>query len=320
MPMPIDVNDMTPRSLTVLQAAPRAFCAGVDRAIEIVERLLDQESAPIYVRKQIVHNVNVVRGLEERGAVFVDELDQVPGGATVVFSAHGVSPAVRREAEERGLHAIDATCPLVNKVHAEARRFAQRGDTVALVGHQPHEEVEGILGESPGQIILVETADDVERIPADAQVSYVMQTTLAIDEVAPVVDALRARFPDLRGSDSDTICYATTNRQRAVRAVSENADVIFVVGSENSSNAQRMVEVAGRAGTPAYLIDDAGDIKPEWLHDAKVVGLSASASAPETLVAEVVEALRGHATVEVLEREVTKESVHFVLPKEVREG
>jgi len=318
MPMRLDVTDTAPRSLTVLQASPRAFCAGVERAIEIVERLLDQQGPPVYVRKQIVHNVHVVRGLEERGAVFVEELLEVPPGSTVVFSAHGISPAVWTEAEERGLRAIDATCPLVMKVHAEARRFARRGDTIILVGHHGHEEVEGILGEAPEQIILVETVEDVERIAASGHVSYLMQTTLALDEAAAVVDALRARFPDLVGPDSDDICYATTNRQNAVRAVADDADVILVVGSKNSSNSTRLVDIARRSDTPAYLIDDSGDIDPEWLREANVVGLSAGASASQTLVAEVVEALRRYGAVEIIEREVTKESVSFVLPTEVR--
>jgi 4-hydroxy-3-methylbut-2-enyl diphosphate reductase len=307
-----------PRSLTVLQASPRAFCAGVERAIEVVERLLDQQGPPLYVRKQIVHNVHVVRGLEERGAVFVEELSEVPAGSTVVFSAHGVSPAVWTEAEERGLRVIDATCPLVTKVHAEARRFARRGDTIVLIGHHGHEEVEGTLGEAPEQIVVVETVEDVARISARGQVSYLTQTTLAVDEAAAVVEALRARFPNLDGPFSDDICYATTNRQNAVRAVAKDADVILVVGSHNSSNSKRLVDVARSVGVAAYLIDDSRDIDPEWLRDARVVGLSAGASASPALVAEVVEALRLLGTVEIIEREVTKESVNFVLPKEVR--
>jgi 4-hydroxy-3-methylbut-2-enyl diphosphate reductase len=259
-----------------------------------------------------------VRGLEERGAIFVEELDEVPEGATVVFSAHGISPAVRQDAEDRKLRAVDATCPLVAKVHAEARRFARRGDTIILVGHHGHEEAEGTLGEAPEQTILVETVEDVERLSVSGNVAYLMQTTLAVDDAAIVVDALRARFPELGGPESDDICYATTNRQNAVRAVASDADVILVVGSKNSSNSNRLVDIAHRAGAPAYLIDDAGDINPEWLRDAKVIGLSAGASASPAIVSEVVEALRSYGTVEVLEREVTKESVHFVLPREVR--
>jgi 4-hydroxy-3-methylbut-2-en-1-yl diphosphate reductase len=318
MTVPIEVSDSAPRSLTVLQASPRAFCAGVERAIEIVERLLKREDAPVYVRKQIVHNVHVVRGLEARGAVFVEELDEVPEGATIVFSAHGVSPEVRRDAERRGLRAVDATCPLVAKVHAEARRFAGRGDTIILVGHHGHEESEGTLGEAPEQTVLVETVEDVHRLSVSGPVSYLMQTTLAVDEAVAVVDALQARFSELRGPDSDDICYATTNRQNAVRAVAGDADVILVVGSRNSSNSVRLVEVARRAGARAYLIDDADDIDPEWIRDAKVIGLTAGASASPVLVSEVLESLRGYGDVKVLEREVTKESVHFVLPTEVR--
>jgi 4-hydroxy-3-methylbut-2-enyl diphosphate reductase len=318
--MSTDANkvDGVPRSLTVLQASPRAFCAGVERAIEIVERVLARQKAPVYVRKQIVHNVHVVRSLEDRGAVFVEELSEVPEGATVVFSAHGVSPAVRQEAERRRLQAVDATCPLVAKVHAEARRFAHRGDTIILVGHHGHEESEGTVGEAPEQTILVETVEDVERLSVSGGVSYLMQTTLAVDEAAEVVDALRARFPQLDGPDSDDICYATTNRQNAVRAVAEEADVILVVGSKNSANSKSLVDTAHRAGVPAHLIDDAADIDPEWLRDVRVIGLSAGASASPAVVSDVVEALARYGSVEVLEREVIKESVHFVLPREMR--
>jgi 4-hydroxy-3-methylbut-2-enyl diphosphate reductase len=308
-------------TLTILQASPRAFCAGVERAIEIVERLLDQHGAPIYVRKQIVHNARVVRDLEARGAVFVEELDEVPEGAMVVFSAHGVSPAVRAAAADRDLTAIDATCPLVAKVHAEARRFARRGDTIVLVGHAGHEEAEGTLGEAPEQTMLVQTVADVAKVPEGGRVSYLMQTTLAVDEAATVVDALRERFPDLEGPDSDDICYATTNRQNAVRAIASDADVILVVGSPNSSNSVGLVDIAKRSGVPAYLIGDVADIDPEWLDGARVIGLTAGASAPPALVSEVATALSALSvpgTVEIVEREVTKESVHFVLPSEVR--
>lgn len=249
--------------------------------------------------------------------MFVEELDEVPDAGIVVFSAHGVSPAVRREAGERGLRPIDATCPLVAKVHAEARRFARRGDTIVLVGHHGHQEAEGTVGEAPEQTILVQTVEEVERLSVSGPVSFLMQTTLAVDEAATVVDALRARFPDLKGPDSDDICYATTNRQSAVRAVADEADVILVVGSGISSNSNRLVDIARRAGTPAYLIDDAADIDPHWLRDVRVVGLSAGASASQLIVAEVVEALRSFGTLEVFEREVTKESVHFGLPSEV---
>ncbi|WP_218952097.1 4-hydroxy-3-methylbut-2-enyl diphosphate reductase [Amycolatopsis anabasis] len=305
---------------TILLAAPRSFCAGVERAIEIVERLLEDREPPVYVRKQIVHNRHVVRELETRGAVFVDELDEVPDRATVVFSAHGVSPAVRAEATRRELEVIDATCPLVTKVHAEARRFAARGDTVVLIGHAGHEEVEGTLGEAPEQTVLVQSAADVEtlEVPDPARVSYLTQTTLAVDETTDVVRALRARFPQLRGPGSDDICYATTNRQDALAAIAEEADLVLVVGSANSSNSVRLVELAHRHGTPARLIDDADDLRPEWLRGKRTIGITAGASAPPRLVDSVVEAFSRLGEVTVSERETTRETIHFTLPSAVR--
>jgi len=308
------------RERAVLLAGPRSFCAGVERAIEIVERALELRGAPVYVRKQIVHNTRVVSDLEQRGAVFVDELDEVPDGATVVFSAHGVSPAVRDAAAGRGLSVIDATCPLVSKVHAEARRFAREGFTVALIGHAGHEEVEGTLGEAPESTVLVETAADVAALsPADpSKVAYLMQTTLAVDEAADVAGALRERFPSMRAPGSDDICYATTNRQAAVRAVAEEADLVLVAGSKNSSNSVRLVERSERAGTPAYLIDGATDIQLSWLYGVSVVGLTAGASAPPAVVSEIIAALSGLGTVTVTERVTTTESVQFGLPREVR--
>jgi 4-hydroxy-3-methylbut-2-enyl diphosphate reductase len=308
------------RERTVLLAGPRSFCAGVERAIEIVERALEMRGAPVYVRKQIVHNTRVVSDLEQRGAVFVDELNEVPDGATVVFSAHGVSPAVRAEASGRGLSVIDATCPLVSKVHAEARRFAKEGYTLALIGHAGHEEVEGTLGEAPDSTILVQTAEDVARLNVDdpAKIAYLMQTTLAIDEAADVAGALRDKFPQMRAPGSDDICYATTNRQAAVRAVAADADVVLVAGSANSSNSVRLVERSERAGTPAHLIDDATDIDLSWLAGASVVGLTAGASAPPAVVSEIIAALSGLGTVTVTERVTTTESVQFGLPREVR--
>ncbi|MEJ2853440.1 MULTISPECIES: 4-hydroxy-3-methylbut-2-enyl diphosphate reductase [unclassified Saccharothrix] len=301
----------------VLLASPRSFCAGVERAIEIVERLLAQRGGPIHVRKQIVHNTHVVADLEARGAVFVDELDAVPDGATVVFSAHGVSPAVRAEAARRGLDVIDATCPLVTKVHAEARRFVARGDTVVLIGHAGHEEVEGTLGEDSERIVLVESAADVEslEVPDPARVSYLTQTTLAVDETTEVVAALRAKFPLLRGPASDDICYATTNRQDAVREIAGEADLVLVVGSANSSNSVRLVELARRHGVPAHLVDDVSELRAEWLEGVRVIGVSAGASAPPRLVDEVVEAL-GAWDVQV--RETTRETITFTLPSAVR--
>jgi 4-hydroxy-3-methylbut-2-enyl diphosphate reductase len=271
----------------------------------------------VYVRKQIVHNAHVVADLEARGAVFVDELAEVPSGATVVFSAHGVSPAVRTEAASRRLDVIDATCPLVAKVHTEARRFATRGDTVLLVGHAGHEEVEGTLGEAPEHTILVEDVAQARTVavPDPDRVSYLTQTTLAVDETEEILAVLRARFPNLRGPTSDDICYATTNRQRALSAVAADADLVLVVGSTNSSNSLRLVELARRAGTPAHLIDDASDFRPEWLAGVRTVGLTAGASAPPRLVDEVVAALGAET---VLERETATESIRFTLPMAVR--
>ena len=310
------MTEHPPRS--VLLASPRSFCAGVERAIEIVERLLDQRGGPIYVRKQIVHNVHVVRSLEERGAVFVEELSEVPFGATAVFSAHGVSPAVRSEAVERSLDVLDATCPLVTKVHAEARRFAARGDTIVLIGHAGHEEVEGTLGEAPDQFVLVETVEDVEALDITGPVSYLTQTTLAVDETAEVIAALERKFPHVRGPGSDDICYATTNRQIAVKTVAEQSDLVLVVGSKNSSNSVRMVELAARGGTPAYLIDDASEIDPAWLVGVTSVGLSAGASAPPELVDEVVAALEALSSVTVSTHTSATETIAFTLPLAVR--
>ncbi|MEN3536686.1 4-hydroxy-3-methylbut-2-enyl diphosphate reductase [Microbispora sp. ZYX-F-249] len=310
----------------VLLASPRSFCAGVERAIEIVERALDRFGAPVYVRKQIVHNIHVVRDLELRGAVFVDDLAQVPQGAVTVFSAHGVAPAVREEAARRGLRVVDATCPLVAKVHAEARRFAARGDLVVLIGHAGHEEVEGVLGEVPGAGVLVEDEAGVEGLPPDRGVAYLTQTTLAADEAGRVAAAVRRRFPDAEGPRGDDICYATTNRQRAVRAVAAEAGLVLVVGSANSSNALRLAEVAGRSGDASQgggaplvrLVDGPGDVALDWLRGVRTVGLTAGASTPGSLVDAVVAALGGLGPLEVEERRVTEENVEFTLPKEVR--
>jgi 4-hydroxy-3-methylbut-2-en-1-yl diphosphate reductase len=308
---------MQPRR--VLLASPRSFCAGVDRAIEIVERAIEQRGTPVYVRKQIVHNSHVVGDLERRGAVFVDELDEVPDCATVVFSAHGVSPQVKVAAAERGLHVIDATCPLVNKVHAEARAFARSGKTIVLVGHEGHEEVEGTTGEAPDAIKLVEHVEDVAALEIfdPSQVAYLTQTTLAIDDAMVVVDALRRRFPSLVGPRSDDICYATQNRQQALRAVAREADLVLVVGSPNSSNSVRLVEVAEREGTPGRLIDDEQDLDAGWLRGKETIALTAGASAPEELVQRVIDELAGLGTVTVENRTVGQESIRFNLPKEV---
>ncbi len=318
--------------LADMESAPLAGAAGdrpvaviravsdTERAIEIVERALELQGKPVYVRKQIVHNTRVVGELEDRGAVFVDELDQVPDGATVVFSAHGVSPAVRTEASRRGLAVIDATCPLVSKVHAEARRFAADGYTVAFIGHEGHEEVEGTLGEAPDSMVLVQTPQDVAGLrPRDSErVAYLMQTTLSVDEAAEVSGALRERFPAMRAPGSDDICYATTNRQAAVRAVAADSDLVLVAGSANSSNSVRLVETCERAGTPAHLIDSAADIQLGWLTGVSTIGLTAGASAPPAVVEEIISALSGLGPLSVSERVTTTESIRFGLPKEVR--
>ncbi|MFS8104880.1 4-hydroxy-3-methylbut-2-enyl diphosphate reductase [Lentzea alba] len=300
----------------VLLASPRSFCAGVERAIEIVEQALVTRGAPVYVRKQIVHNTYVVEDFANRGAIFVDELDEIPDGATVVFSAHGVSPAVREEAARRRLDVIDGTCPLVAKVHSEAKRFAGRGDTIVLIGHAGHEEVEGTIGEAPEATVLVEKAEDVAELdlPDPGRVSYLTQTTLAVDETSAVVNALRQKYPSLHEPPSDDICYATTNRQNAVNAVIEDSDLVLVIGSANSSNSVRLMELSRRAGTPAHLIDSATDILPIWLEGVRTIGLTAGASAPPLLVSQVVSALRGLGEITLEERSVTEETIHFGLP------
>ncbi len=303
----------------VVLAAPRSFCAGVERAIEIVEVALERYPHPIYVRRQIVHNAHVVADLQRQGTVFVDELDEVPDGATVILSAHGVAPAVRDEAAGRDLNVIDATCPLVGKVHIAARRFVGRGDTVFLIGQEGHDETEGTLGEAPGQIVLVQDPAEAERVEAadPERVAFVMQTTLAIDDAAATAGVLRRRFPAIESSSTDDICYATTNRQQAVRAIAGEADVVIVLGSKNSSNSQRLVEVAERSGTPAYLVDDAAEIRAEWLLGTTTIGITAGASAPPGLVDEVIGTLRALGSVEIVERAVTNENVSFALPKEI---
>jgi 4-hydroxy-3-methylbut-2-enyl diphosphate reductase len=305
---------------TILLPAPRSFCAGVERAIKAVEQALAQHGAPVYVRRQIVHNKHVVAGLEARGAVFVSELDQVPRGATVVFSAHGVSPAVRREAAERGLSVVDATCPLVRKVHAEARRFAALGDTVVLVGHAGHDEIVGVTGEAPGATTVIRDAADVAalNVPDPARVSYLTQTTLALDETAETVAALRRRFPRLREPASEDICYATTNRQRALAAVTAEADLVLVVGSANSANSGLLVDLARRRGTAAHLIDGPADIRASWLAGVRTIALTAGASAPPSLIGTVIDALRGLGPVNVTERESARESISFTVPSAVR--
>ena len=303
----------------VVLAGPRAFCAGVERAIDIVELALQRYPRPVYVRRQIVHNAHVVADLERQGAVFVDELDEVPDETTVVFSAHGVAPAVREEAARRGLTVIDATCPLVAKVHAEARRFAGRGDAVLLVGHDGHDETEGTLGEVPGRIQLVQDDEEADRVQVEDpdRVAVLLQTTLAVDEAQRTVAALRRRFPLLETSPTDDICYATTNRQQAVREIAADSDVVIVLGSRNSSNSRRLVEVARRSGALAHLADDATQLRPEWLRGKRTVGITAGASAPPNLVDEVVATLRALGPVRVEERVVARESIKFTVPKGV---
>jgi len=305
----------------VVLAAPRSFCAGVERAIDIVERAIERFGPPVYVRRQIVHNLHVVRELEGKGAVFVEELDEVPDGATVVLAAHGVSPEVRRQAESRpGLSVIDATCPLVAKVHQEAKRYAARGYRIALVGHGDHEEVVGTLGEAPEHIHLVERPEDVDRLTfgPDEPVAYLTQTTLATDETAEIVAALQRRYPHVVGPHADDICYATQNRQDAVRALAPSCDLVLVVGSSNSSNTARLVEVARRAGCRAELVEDGSEVRLEWLDGVRRVGLTAGASAPDALVHQVVDALRALGPVEVAEHRTTEEHVRFSLPVQVR--
>lgn len=302
-------------------AAPRSFCAGVERAIEIVERAIDRFGAPVYVRRQIVHNAHVVADLERRGAVFVEELDEVPDGATVVLAAHGVSPEVRGHAGARqDLSVIDATCPLVAKVHHEARRFASQGRRIVLVGHADHEEVIGTMGEVPDAIDLVEGVDDVDRLAygADTPVAYLTQTTLAVDETAEVVAALRERFVALVGPSANDICYASQNRQDAVRSLAGRCDLVLVVGSANSSNTARLVEVARREGCRAELVEDAGGVDLRWLAGVNTLGITAGASAPEALVQQLVQALGGLGATEVVEHRTVEETVHFSLPPQVR--
>jgi 4-hydroxy-3-methylbut-2-en-1-yl diphosphate reductase len=307
-------------SKRVLVAAPRSFCAGVVRAIDIVEKLLEQHGPPVYVRHEIVHNVHVVRDLEARGAVFVESEDEVPEGELIVLSAHGVAPRVYEKCAERGLKIVDAVCPLVSKVHAEARRYSGRGLRIALVGHAGHVEVEGTMGEAPQSIVLVETPEDARNLEVEEgeQVAYITQTTLSLDDTADVVDTLRERFPDLVGPPSADICYATQNRQDAVKRICEEATLVLVVGSRTSSNANRLVEVARDRGVDAYLIDDETDLDPAWLGGHETVGLTAGASSPELLVDQVFERLAELGFTERAEVEIAREDVVFRLPAELR--
>jgi 4-hydroxy-3-methylbut-2-enyl diphosphate reductase len=305
----------------VLLAKPRGYCAGVDRAVQTVERALEQFGAPVYVRKQIVHNTHVVRTLEQRGAVFVEETEEVPEGAVVVFSAHGVAPGVHEAAKERGLRTIDATCPLVTKVHNEARRFAAQDYDILLIGHEGHEEVVGTTGEAPEHIRLVDGPAGAAGIPVrdPDKVAWLSQTTLSVDETTQTVSALRERFPNLIDPPSDDICYATQNRQAAVKQIAKESDLVIVVGSANSSNSVRLVEVATDAGaTAAYLVDDAAAIQPSWLESATTVGVTSGASVPEELVAQVLDKLAEAGFGDVEEVEAVHESLVFALPHELR--
>jgi 4-hydroxy-3-methylbut-2-enyl diphosphate reductase len=304
----------------VLLAKPRGYCAGVDRAVQAVETALERFGPPVYVRRQIVHNTHVVAALEKRGAVFVAEVDEVPSGAIVVFSAHGIAPEVRQAAERKGLRAIDATCPLVTKVHNEARRFAAKDYDILLVGHAGHEEVVGTSGEAPDRVRLVDGADGAKdvQVKDPSRVVWLSQTTLSVDETAETVSALRERFPNLIDPPSDDICYATQNRQAAVKVIAAQSDLVIVVGSPNSSNSVRLVEVAKDLGTPAYLVDDAREIDERWLDEVATVGVTSGASVPEELVAAVLGKLAGYGFVTVEEVEAVPEHMTFALPRELR--
>ena len=310
--------------MQVLLANPRGFCAGVDRAIDIVERALELFGAPIYVRHEVVHNKFVVEGLRAKGAVFVEELDEVPDHATVIFSAHGVSQAVRREAEARGLRVFDATCPLVTKVHMEVVRYSREGRETILIGHAGHPEVEGTLGQydvsQGGKIYLVESPADVATLEVDdpEHLAFVSQTTLSVDDTAEVIDALRSRFPAIVGPRKDDICYATQNRQDAVKKLAEQCDLVLVVGSPNSANSNRLREIAEKNGIEAHLIDNAGEIQDQWLEGKTAVGVTAGASAPEILVKEVIDNLQARGITTVSETQGLEENVVFALPRELR--
>ena len=306
----------------LLLAAPRGYCAGVDRAVQTVERALELYGPPVYVRKEIVHNKHVVAKLRERGAVFVDQETEVPKGETVVFSAHGVAPEVHANAGDRSLKTIDATCPLVTKVHVEAKKFAAEGYTIVLIGHAGHEEVEGTMGEAPDHIVLIETEDDVDRLEVTDpdKVAFISQTTLSVDETRAIILKLREKFPNITGPRTDDICYATTNRQMAVRQMARECDLVLVIGSSNSSNSNRLVEVARDHGADSYLIDNEGQVEEEWLEGKRVVGISSGASAPEELVQRLVGFFRERGTEDVSEFEVVQESVRFMMPREIRQA
>jgi 4-hydroxy-3-methylbut-2-enyl diphosphate reductase len=306
----------------LLLAAPRGYCAGVDRAVQTVERALELYGPPVYVRKEIVHNKHVVEQLRERGAIFVEEETEVPEGETVVFSAHGVAPSVHANAGARELQTIDATCPLVTKVHVEAKKFAAEGYTIVLIGHAGHEEVEGTMGEAPDHIVLIETEADVEALEVEDpdRVAFISQTTLSVDETHAIILKLREKFPNITGPRTDDICYATTNRQMAVRQMAVECDLVLVIGSKNSSNSNRLVEVARDHGADSYLIDNETQVDEDWLDGKRVVGISSGASAPEELVQSLVQFFRDRGTDDISEFEVVQEDVRFMLPKEIRKA
>src|SRR5688572_15226282 len=309
----------TPEKLFL--AAPRGYCAGVDRAVQTVERALELYGPPVYVRKEIVHNKHVVEQLAKRGAIFVDQETEVPEGKTVVFSAHGVAPSVHANAAARELKTIDATCPLVTKVHVEAKKFAAEGYTIVLIGHEGHEEVEGTMGEAPDHIVLIETEADVDALEVEDpdRVAYISQTTLSVDETRAIINRLREKFPNITGPRTDDICYATTNRQAAVKQMATQCDLVLVIGSTNSSNSQRLVDVARDSGARSHLIDNETQVQEEWLEGARVVGVSSGASAPEELVERLVQFFRDRGTETVETFEVLREDVRFMLPKVIRQ-
>ena len=304
----------------VLLASPRGYCAGVERAVETVELALEHYGAPVYVRKQIVHNIHVVRDLEARGAIFVEEETEVPEGATVVYSAHGVAPSVYENSAALRHNVIDAVCPLVTKVHVQARRYADEGYTVVLIGHEGHEEVVGTMGEAPEATVLVQTVEEVEALdlPADAKLAYVTQTTLSVDETGEIITALRQRFPEIRAPRKEDICYATSNRQWAVKEMLSEIDLLLVIGSRNSSNSNRLVETARAAGATAYLIDDESEIDEAWLDGVKTAGITSGASAPEKLVGRVCDWFRARGVTQIEPYRIVEEDVTFRLPVELR--
>ncbi len=310
----------TPEKL--LLAAPRGYCAGVDRAVQTVERALEVYGAPVYVRKEIVHNKHVVEQLRERGAIFVESESEIPEGATAVFSAHGVAPSVRDNATARELNVIDATCPLVTKVHREAIKFAAEDYTIVMIGHEGHEEVEGTMGEAPNHIVLVQSEEDVDalEVPDPLRLAYISQTTLSVDETRSIILRLREKFPAISGPRTDDICYATTNRQAAVKELARECDLVLVIGSRNSSNSNRLVEVARECGAASHLIDNESQVQEEWLEGMRIVGITSGASAPEDLVMRLVQFFRDRGTEDVQELEVIREDTRFMLPKAIRQA